>query len=283
MYIPSPYKNLNKDQIKAFIQENSFATLILNNSNKVVDIRDSETPDEMEKGPIVELSQIREKLARHIPFEVDVDSNHYNDGQNFKTLTGHMATHYPIYKCFNDGDEALLTFQGPHSYVSPTWYDNLEAATWNYISIHVYGTIEKLDTKESAKRTVDDLEKKVAAHPENKVYAGALEKAKSELTEICGDGTPHLKQLLKTQLYKYEKRFACDPMMSIARLEERYKYLKQFIGAFRIRINHFEVNVQAAYKLSQDQSPWSHENIMKELTKSGYPESIATAKEMKGK
>lgn len=283
MYIPSLYKSLNKDQIKDFIHGNSFATLILTNNNKTPDANNL---DPSKQNPIQEVTppEVREKIARHIPFELDLNSDHYLDGKSFETLTGHMAKQYPIYNCFNDGDEALLIFQGPHSYVSPTWYDNLEAATWNYISIHVYGKIERLDVRLTLEQTVTNLKTKLKSGSDiNEIndIKRDLAHAEHDLKQIIEGKAPQLEKLLKTQLYKYEKQFACDPMMSIDRLGKRFEYLKKYIGAIRIHVDRFEVDVQAAFKLSQDQTPWSRNNIITELMKSEYPGSIAIANEMK--
>ena len=30
-------------------------------------------------------------------------------------------------------------FQGPHSYISSSWYENEEVPTWNYQAVHIYG------------------------------------------------------------------------------------------------------------------------------------------------
>lgn len=43
----------------------------------------------------------------------------------------------------------LAIFQGPHSYVSPTWYQTAPAVpTWNYTSVHCYGTVSLLSVDE---------------------------------------------------------------------------------------------------------------------------------------
>jgi transcriptional regulator len=34
----------------------------------------------------------------------------------------------------------LLIFNGPNTYVSPTWYGHLNVPTWNYEAVHLYGT-----------------------------------------------------------------------------------------------------------------------------------------------
>jgi transcriptional regulator len=40
----------------------------------------------------------------------------------------------------------LAIFQGPHGYVSPTWYENHPAVpTWNYAVAHAQGRIEGMD------------------------------------------------------------------------------------------------------------------------------------------
>lgn len=45
-----------------------------------------------------------------------------------------------------EGGEATLVFHGPHSYISPNWYDNGRAVpTWNFAVVHVTGKVEKRD------------------------------------------------------------------------------------------------------------------------------------------
>ena len=36
--------------------------------------------------------------------------------------------------------EVLVIFQGPHAYISPSWYEvELSVPTWNYAAVHAYG------------------------------------------------------------------------------------------------------------------------------------------------
>jgi transcriptional regulator len=66
------------------------------------------------------------------------------DGKLF--LTGHMMRQTDHHKAFEKNPEALVVFTGPHTYVSATWYDNPhQASTWNYMSVHVRGTLHFLD------------------------------------------------------------------------------------------------------------------------------------------
>src|SRR3546814_19028924 len=43
--------------------------------------------------------------------------------------------------------EALVVFQGPHSYISPTWYETEQPTvpTWNYVAVHAYGLPEVIE------------------------------------------------------------------------------------------------------------------------------------------
>jgi transcriptional regulator len=56
------------------------------------------------------------------------------------TLISHMARANPQWQHFASGGEALAIFHGPHSYISPSWYQTAPAVpTWNYATVHAYG------------------------------------------------------------------------------------------------------------------------------------------------
>src|SRR5918998_4454812 len=54
--------------------------------------------------------------ANHIPFEV------HPDPAPFGTLRGHVARANPVWREVAPGAAALVMFQGPDTYVSPSWY-----------------------------------------------------------------------------------------------------------------------------------------------------------------
>ena len=57
-------------------------------------------------------------------------------------LTGHLAKTNPHWKKLNN-QRVLTIFNGPDSYISPTWYHTRPSVpTWNYVTIHAYGTVE---------------------------------------------------------------------------------------------------------------------------------------------
>jgi transcriptional regulator len=80
--------------------------------------------------------------------------------------------------------EVLVIIQGPHGYISPSWYDAKPAVpTWNFVSVHLWGTPEILSDEENL-RVLDDLvahfEQKVPeprlmnGTPENAAYAARI-------------------------------------------------------------------------------------------------------------
>ena len=85
--------------------------------------------------------------------------------------TGLVASHYPVMVEDGDGDgitlvshfgrpdetlhelgqhEILVIVQGPHDYVSPSWYAPGDLVpTWNHVTAHLYGTPEILSDDEN--------------------------------------------------------------------------------------------------------------------------------------
>jgi transcriptional regulator len=57
------------------------------------------------------------------------------------------------------GGEALVVFQGPHSYISPTWYasEQPNVPTWNYIAVHAYGLPEVIEDAAGTRALLERL------------------------------------------------------------------------------------------------------------------------------
>jgi transcriptional regulator len=82
--------------------------------------------------------------ANHVPFEIDPDP------APFGTLRGHVARANPVWREPARGADALVIFQGPQIYVSPSWYPSKQEGgkvvpTWNYVLVHAYGTLRAID------------------------------------------------------------------------------------------------------------------------------------------
>ena len=75
-------------------------------------------------------------VATHIPLEVVVEA----DGKI--VLCGHVMKNSDHHKAFVKNSNVLVIFNGPHCYVSASWYNNPQSAsTWNYMTVHAKGNI----------------------------------------------------------------------------------------------------------------------------------------------
>jgi len=84
--------------------------------------------------------------ANHIPFQVDPEP------APLGTLRGHVARANPLWRLFSRDVEALVIFQGPHAYISPSWYQTKRETgevvpTWNYAVVHAYGPLRFIDDR----------------------------------------------------------------------------------------------------------------------------------------
>ncbi|EAR01690.1 FMN-binding negative transcriptional regulator [Maribacter sp. HTCC2170] len=129
MYIPHSYKKENLNEVKEFLKKNSFGILV----------------NQVDGKP----------WATHIPLELDVDQ----EGNDI--LVSHISKANPQWKSFEDKSEVLCIFNGPHSYISSSWYKEEEVPTWNYVAVHIYGKIKILNEAEvlvSLHKLVDKYE-----------------------------------------------------------------------------------------------------------------------------
>jgi len=106
MYIHKLNREENREKILEFLRQNEFATLVTYDGEKPV--------------------------ASHLLMEI------VEDEENL-FVNGHMSRANSLWKTFEKNIEVLVIFQGPHTYISPTWYDHINVPTWDYQSVHVYG------------------------------------------------------------------------------------------------------------------------------------------------
>lgn len=122
MYIPKHFLESDADALAAFIDEHAFGTLVTVAGGR--------------------------PFATHIPFLYERDAG---------TLHGHVARANPQWTHVAAAPEVLVTFQGPHGYVSPTWYAEAGVPTWNYTAVHVCGAARVVDDLEAKERHVKQL------------------------------------------------------------------------------------------------------------------------------
>ena len=82
--------------------------------------------------------------ANHIPF-VFADT-----GAAAGTLHGHIARANPLWREGVRDGAALVIFQGPNSFISPSWYPSKRenasvVPTWNYAVVHAHGVLRFVD------------------------------------------------------------------------------------------------------------------------------------------
>jgi transcriptional regulator len=117
MYIPKAFREDDVSTIHTLIREYSFATLVTQHEGV--------------------------PFATHLPFILDAER-----GPN-GTLLAHMARANPQWHDFNSAQEVLVIFQGPHAYISPSWYEvELSVPTWNYAVVHAYGLPRLIEDQE---------------------------------------------------------------------------------------------------------------------------------------
>ena len=117
MHIPKLFNVTDQKVIETFIKENGFATLI-----SIGSIYPNGT---------------------HIPIELKTLS----DGR--KVLHGHISKANLQWQDFENNKNVLVIFLSPvHSYISSSWYNQPNAPTWNYLSVHVTGKLKVLEGEE---------------------------------------------------------------------------------------------------------------------------------------
>lgn len=63
--------------------------------------------------------------------------------QEEEIILGHMALRNPQWQHFEKNAQCMLVFNGPHAYITPTWYQSgRDVPTWNYAVVHLLGKIE---------------------------------------------------------------------------------------------------------------------------------------------
>lgn len=118
MYLPSQFEETRPEQLSQLMHAHPLATLITLGADGL--------------------------NANHIPFEFDPEP------APFGTLRAHIARSNPLWRDFSPEVEALVVFQGPQSYISPSWYATKKehgkvVPTFNYMVVHAYGALRVID------------------------------------------------------------------------------------------------------------------------------------------
>jgi transcriptional regulator len=113
LYIPAHFRIDDPDTLRDFIEANAFGTLVTAGPGGI--------------------------HVSHIPFVFERSAEGLR-------LLGHVARANPQADALAKATDVVAIFQGPHAYVSPTWYEHHPAVpTWNYAVAHVRGKLAPLD------------------------------------------------------------------------------------------------------------------------------------------
>ncbi|MEE9321269.1 MAG: FMN-binding negative transcriptional regulator [Granulosicoccus sp.] len=118
MYNPTIFREEKLDTLHRLMHEHPLGTLITHSSTGI--------------------------SANHIPFIL------HQDKSGNSVLRGHVARSNPLWKTTRPDSEALIIFQGPQSYITPSWYPSKKehgkvVPTWNYSVVHAHGTLQAIE------------------------------------------------------------------------------------------------------------------------------------------
>ena len=95
-------------------------------------------------------------MANHVPFLI------YAAESELGVLRAHVARGNPQWRELSSVEDCLVVFQGPHSYVTPSWYATKQETgkvvpTWNYITVHAWGRPRAIEDTAWLRRQIGDL------------------------------------------------------------------------------------------------------------------------------
>jgi transcriptional regulator len=114
MYLPPHFTTKDRAHATALMRSHPFASL--------VSVDDAGFP-----------------FVSHIPLHLQPQQQQNGDAPNDGPLTllGHVAKPNPHWKYLQQRPQALVTFMGPHAYLSPRVYpDVARVPSWNYLAVH---------------------------------------------------------------------------------------------------------------------------------------------------
>ncbi|MDM0013315.1 FMN-binding negative transcriptional regulator [Variovorax sp. J22P168] len=119
MYMPPQFNVTDRRAAARLMREHPFASLISNDDDGLPSIT-------------------------HLPLVLD------ERGPDDLVLLGHCAKPNPHWRYLRDRPRAVVTFLGPHAYLSPTVYPDLaRVPTWNYLAVHCTVEAELIETPEA--------------------------------------------------------------------------------------------------------------------------------------
>lgn len=137
--------------------------------------------DLMRRYPLATLVAVidGEIVANHIPCLLVSSAGDHG------MLHGHLPKANPIWEHFRGQTKAVAIFQGPQSYVTPSWYPSKQdhgkvVPTWNYAVVHAHGQPYAID---NADWLMEHLNSLTDEHESNLRNPWSVSDAPEEFTE----------------------------------------------------------------------------------------------------
>ncbi|WP_298530509.1 FMN-binding negative transcriptional regulator [uncultured Algibacter sp.] len=99
----------------------------------------------------------------NVPFITHLPLIYNEEGK----LIGHIDKHNPQTQLLNNNEPITVVFSGPDSYISPSLFEKSRLPTWNYIKVHLKGSVKTIKNKSLLKQSLIDMTAFLEG-PENK-------------------------------------------------------------------------------------------------------------------
>jgi transcriptional regulator len=118
MYLPAHFEETRPEVLRALVAAHPLATWVVQGGGGL--------------------------LVNHVPFLLDPTRGPHG------TLIGHVARANPVWQQLGP---SVAVFQGPQSYISPSWYPSKRAhgkvvPTWNYAVVHAHGSPRAIESRD---------------------------------------------------------------------------------------------------------------------------------------
>ena len=122
-------------------------------------------------------------------------------------LIGHIDKYNPQAELLKNNNPISIIFSGPQCYISPSIYTTIQLPTWNYIKVHLEGTVKAIEDKEALKKSLitmteflEQPDHKYVLEPDNQRMLGAIDYIEMfEITINTWEGKFKLSQDKKPQ------------------------------------------------------------------------------------
>ena len=118
MYVPKHFEEVDRGVLHALIESHPLSTWVVNSADGLI--------------------------VNHIPLLLSADAG------SLGTLVGHVARANPVWQTLSATEPSVAVFQGPESYISPSWYQSKQqhgkaVPTWNYAVVHAHGIARAIE------------------------------------------------------------------------------------------------------------------------------------------